>query len=111
MRSIISWFKGIIQSYKDIGICWEFKQRFGVVNVQNTLMRILRCFQDLKHDVMLCYIYMWYPLRYDVNETECYVCHVMSCHVKLCDGLFDDCHVYMMHICNKSWMKGEMEWC
>ena len=43
-------------------------------------------------------------------EKNC-LCHVMFSHVKIWDGLCDDRHVYMMHICNMSWMKGEREWC
>ena len=45
------------------------------------------------------------PLHYVMNEMKRYICHFMSCHVKLRDGLCNDCHVYIMHICNMSWMK------
>ena len=55
--------------------------------------------------MMLCYICTLYPLCHAVNKMKYYVRHVMYYHVKLCDGLCDDCHVYMMHICTMSWMK------
>ena len=51
------------------------------------------------------YVCMWYLLHHIVDERKYYVCHVMSCNVKLCDELYDDYRVYMMHICTMPWMR------
>ena len=61
-------------------------------------------FYVMTYDVML---YMHNSLHHVVNEMKYYLSHVISCHIKICDRLCDECHVYMMHICTMSLMKLE----